>query len=247
MEKLLTIKEAAAFLNVSEMSLRRWTNAGKLPCFRVGGNKERRFTQQDLSHFLHQADPDMKPLGIGAHRVAASAHIAHFYQSRDECLTDGISYLGQGLVRGEKIVVVSTGTRLARLLGGLEDSGFPVNRLVRDGLIVTDTGQDTPAEQIRFMADVLHHDERANGCRLLGDMAWALARQWSLADVTVLENCTNSSLTQPNRLFLCQYDLEQFKASAALMAIETHSLTAYQGRLKSSPYFSSPLKNYCAC
>lgn len=237
MEKLLTIKEAAAFLNVSEMSLRRWTNAGKLPCFRIGGNKERRFTQQDLIRFLHQADPEMRPLGIGEQRVAASAHIAHFYRTMDECLADGISYLGMGLTRGEKIVVVSTGTRLPRLLGGLEDAGFPVSRLLRDGVIATDTGRDRPAEQVRFMADVLDHSDWANGCRLLGDMAWALERQWSLADLTVLENDTNSSLAQQNRLFLCQYDLERFKASTALMAMETHSLTAYQGRLESSPYF----------
>ncbi|MCL7489567.1 MAG: MEDS domain-containing protein [Desulfobulbaceae bacterium] len=237
MEKLLTIKEAAAFLNVSEMSLRRWTNADKLPCFRIGGNKERRFTQQDLIHFLHQTAPEMRPLGIGEHRVAASAHIAHFYRTMDECLADGISYLSKGLARGEKIVVVSTGTRLPRLLGGLEDLGFPVTRLISDGVIATDTGRERPAEQIRFMADALLDHDWTKGCRLLGDMAWALERQWSLADLTALENYTNSSLAHRNRLFLCQYDLEQFKASAAMMAIETHSLTAYQGRLKSSPYF----------
>src|SRR5207245_2886205 len=39
---LLDIREAAAFLRVSETSLRRWTNAGRLPCLRIGGRRERR-------------------------------------------------------------------------------------------------------------------------------------------------------------------------------------------------------------
>jgi excisionase family DNA binding protein len=40
-KRFLTISEAAEFLHVSEVSLRRWTNSGKLRCFRVGGRDER--------------------------------------------------------------------------------------------------------------------------------------------------------------------------------------------------------------
>ena len=35
--ELLNIKQAAQYLNVSEISIRRWTDAGKLACLRVGG------------------------------------------------------------------------------------------------------------------------------------------------------------------------------------------------------------------
>jgi len=41
--ELLDIGQAAAFLNVSEASLRRWTNSGRLVCLRVGQRRERRF------------------------------------------------------------------------------------------------------------------------------------------------------------------------------------------------------------
>jgi excisionase family DNA binding protein len=43
MEKLLNVKQAAELLNVSEMTVRRWTNAGLLACFRIGKKRERRF------------------------------------------------------------------------------------------------------------------------------------------------------------------------------------------------------------
>src|SRR6202162_1609456 len=52
---LLDIGEAARFLNVSETSLRRWTNAGVLQCLRIGQRRERRFRRADLLAFMeHQ-------------------------------------------------------------------------------------------------------------------------------------------------------------------------------------------------
>jgi len=35
--KFLTTAEAAKFLKVSEASIRRWSNDGKLKCYRIGG------------------------------------------------------------------------------------------------------------------------------------------------------------------------------------------------------------------
>src|SRR5947207_14887740 len=55
-QKFLTIAEAAAFLRVSETSLRRWTNSGKLRSFRVGGRNERRFLREDLLAFMPSVD-----------------------------------------------------------------------------------------------------------------------------------------------------------------------------------------------
>ena len=54
-EQLLDIQQAAQFLHVSETSLRRWTNSGRLACLRVGGKRERRFRRADLVAFMeHQ-------------------------------------------------------------------------------------------------------------------------------------------------------------------------------------------------
>ena len=51
-EPLLDIEQAARFLNVSETSLRRWTNDGRLACLRVGRRRERRFRRSDLLAFM---------------------------------------------------------------------------------------------------------------------------------------------------------------------------------------------------
>src|SRR6266446_4525824 len=64
--ELLDIAQAAAFLHVSQMSLRRWTNSGRLPCFRVGGRRERRFRRADLLAFLERSgEPIRAPQGPG--------------------------------------------------------------------------------------------------------------------------------------------------------------------------------------
>jgi excisionase family DNA binding protein len=51
-EDLLDIKQAARYLQVSETSLRRWTNSGQLACLRVGRKRERRFRRADLLAFM---------------------------------------------------------------------------------------------------------------------------------------------------------------------------------------------------
>src|SRR5258708_6028007 len=64
--ELLDIRQAAALLQVSAASLRRWTNAGLLASFRVGGRRERRFRRADLLAFLEShpaAGHTAPPLG----------------------------------------------------------------------------------------------------------------------------------------------------------------------------------------
>lgn len=237
MDTLLTIKEAALFLHVSEMSLRRWTNAGKLKCYRVGGKNERRFTRQDLECFL-RISKGRVPLGIGGGTVEDASHIAHFYKDADESVAEGIQYAACGLSRDESILIVSTDDRSARILSGLSDLGFPVDRLKRDGRIVTDNGRFNLNEQLQFLASTMADFPADKGYRLLGDMIWTVEKGWSLEEITRLEAEANRFLTGSNKLILCQYDLSYFGADGAMMAFDAHSLTIYRGEVKQSPYFT---------
>ena len=51
-DRLLTVKEVAAFLNVAEVTVRRMTGRGDLPCYRVGNRNERRFRMRDVEAYL---------------------------------------------------------------------------------------------------------------------------------------------------------------------------------------------------
>lgn len=239
MEKLLTIKEAAGFLNVSEMSLRRWTNSGKLKCYRVGGKNERRFTRKALENFL-QPNEKSVPLGISNTSVKDSSHIAHFYKDADESVAVGTGFLASGLSRGESTLLISPEDKSFRIFAGLNDLGYPVEKLKDDGLIVASEGHYNLSEQLEFMIELIANRTYNKGFRLLGDMLWAVEKGWNLAEINRLETKTNEILSGSNKLFLCQYDLAHFGAEGALMAFDTHSLTVYRGEVKQSPYFIEP-------
>lgn len=73
--ELLDIKAAAELLRVSETSLRRWTNDGRLGCLRVGLKRERRFRRTDLLAFLE--DNPARPRAELSPHAAHGSHAAH--------------------------------------------------------------------------------------------------------------------------------------------------------------------------
>src|SRR5512137_2714687 len=83
MERLLNIKEAAKILNVSEMTVRRWTNAGSLHCYRIGGKHERRFRIQDLQDYLEKGGVQVDaagqvPMGFEGLSVPDGSHMTQW-------------------------------------------------------------------------------------------------------------------------------------------------------------------------
>src|SRR4051812_43824984 len=92
-EELLDIKQAAGFLQVSETSLRRWTNAGRLACLRVGLRRERRFRRADLLAFMENQPAEL----------AAAAERSTSAQDRQGTVISGVP--------------VSYGTHLCALYG----------------------------------------------------------------------------------------------------------------------------------
>ena len=57
---LWTLEEVAKYLRVSPATVRRWTNAGELACFRLGGNRERRFSPDAVLSFIAQREQPAK-------------------------------------------------------------------------------------------------------------------------------------------------------------------------------------------
>ncbi|MCZ7665457.1 MAG: MEDS domain-containing protein [Thermoleophilia bacterium] len=234
--KLLTIREAAAFLSVSVMSVRRWTNAGTLKCYRVGSKDERRFRMEDLQAFIEGHRPAV-PLGIGGLELEGPAHISHFYRTEDESLDVGLAYVKQGLDLGELILVVAPEPRQLELLGRLEDLGAIVPVLLDQKILTMSSGLPTPEAQGAMVDDLLRKAKRWNGFRLLGDMVWTKAHRWGLETLAALESLTNRQRPGKQATFLCQYCLDDFSRDTAFMAMQTHDHTLYHGRLNASPYY----------
>ena len=246
MEKLLNVRQAAARLNVSQMTIRRWTNDGLLTCFRIGKKRERRFSEADLHAFLAgRTDPaaaataapalhrptdrtDGVSLGFANLHVPDGTHLTHLYLDRSEALGIQGFFVRQGLNIGETVMVVTPADRRDTLLDTLARDGIPVQDLIQQRQLVHSTGKQTPEQMNAFISRV--SSSAQSGFRLVGDMVWTTVAGWSLEQTKALEEGTNTRLA-PGLLFLCQYSLTDFSGAQTMMALETHGFSIYKTKL----------------
>ena len=236
MERLLDVKDAAGFLNVSEMTIRRWTNSGKLKCYRVGGKRERRFQMSALEELLHDSQNGrLKPLGFRGQKAPDGSHMTHFYSGNDEALGVSMRYLLEGAKRGEDLLVVMPPERSRELLENLDRQKHSFATWLKSGRLTVTAGMDSPEEMIRYLGEFA---TRTPTFRLLGDMIWTVRKGWDLAALSALERASNFMRPIGNGLLLCQYSLEDFSGQHVMMATELHPHTIYKGRLEKSPYYA---------
>lgn len=105
---LLDIQQAAKFLNVSETSLRRWTNDGRLTCLRLGKKKVRRFRHEDLLAFMLEQKAELSPSrdqnggrGLQAQgALSLQAHLCSLYRNDDGETRLANDFIDAGLEEG---------------------------------------------------------------------------------------------------------------------------------------------------
>ena len=234
-DTLLDINEAARFLNVSETSLRRWTNDGRLACLRVGRRRERRFRRADLLAFMEQqpverARHDASAIGGATHtmidrvEVPHGMHLCGLYGSVADrvrlavaFLTDGIGPRSACYVIGSLAFQSGVRSRLQQSRGSLEQD-IGEGRLVFAEHAATCDAQCEYFET-RFAAAV---KAGAVSLRLVGDM-WAFAKTKSMSELFDFETGF-SELIAPRFpvVTLCQYDVRRFTAVDVLTALKGH-------------------------
>lgn len=103
----LELSEAADFLGVHFTTLRRWANAGQVPCIRTPGGR-RRFSRAELTAFLaglHSAKLADPQAHAGPGLPAPVAHLSHtglsrepWYPRLDDAQRAAMRVEGQGLM-----------------------------------------------------------------------------------------------------------------------------------------------------
>src|SRR5215210_3911275 len=158
--ELLDIGEAARFLNVSETSLRRWTNAAALPCLRVGRRRERRFRRNDLLAFMeHQPSratrlDAQRALPVAGQLDLSSAlthgdHLSGFYASDLGLITLAVRFILDGLLEGSMVYVVASKRSNRRLARYLMEKRPALDRDIADNRLLFCEYQKGPKAQIR--------------------------------------------------------------------------------------------------
>jgi excisionase family DNA binding protein len=235
MNRLLNVKEAAEFLNVSEMSIRRWTNQGALKCYRVGGKKERRFYKDDLVAFLKDAkEQELIPLGFDGLELTDGSHVTHFYSGKNEALDHSLSYVLSGLGRDEKVLVVMPPDKSENLLSALAPQYPLLGRDLKDGRLIISQGKDSPKDMIRYLKSFIAN---AANFWVLGDMSWAIDKGWDMETLRELEQAPELNHPLKNGVIVCQYGLNDFSGAHIMMAAESHKQIIYKGAMEKSPHY----------
>jgi len=120
--ELLDISEAAQFLNVSETSLRRWTNSGELPCLRVGRRRERRFRRGDLVAFMERSDSRLTgttQLRNAPVTVARGDHLCGIYESEAGLISLTVPFLLDGLRKRSFCILIASKSTQSTILTNL--------------------------------------------------------------------------------------------------------------------------------
>ena len=258
--RLLTIEEAAQFLNVSKTSLRRWTRLGSLPCVRVGARRERRFQQEDLERLLNPdvlplprspaaSDRSIDPIAVLDEAAArgVARHVSLHHHDRDELWRLFRPYVLAHLERGAPMLYIQEDGARADVVARLAGEGFDAAALTARGLlrllVPTDaylrTGSFSAPRMIDFMESAIL-DLRALGHEAIlvsGEMTWYLSGAEGVTEMIPYEAALNDLLRRyPDVTIVCHYDMTRLPGNVNLGAICAHTHVQLPDRIVAGFY-----------
>jgi excisionase family DNA binding protein len=233
---LLDIAEAARFLNVSETSLRRWTNSGALLCLRIGRRRERRFRRADLLAFTERqparlsgadAEPATastpRPLGDSI-TVTQGGHLCALYDSELGRATLAVRFILEGLQEGSMVYVVASGRAANQLLGYLKEKRPSLEEDLNAGRLVFGEYEKTARAQIKDFEVQLNKAAAAGiqSFRVFGD-AWQMRKKGSAQRFAEYEAAYDQFIVRRYPVVtVCAYDVRRFSGVEVLEALKVH-------------------------
>jgi excisionase family DNA binding protein len=235
-EPLLDIKQAAEFLKVSEASLRRWTNSGRLACLRVGRRRERRFRRADLLAFLEEQAPpgEMDTLPtvelasrqvlIDGHALRHGTHLCGLFATEAGLVKLSASFVASGLTAQDRCVLLLRPKARRSVLHQLEKRHPSVTAAVKAGHLVFAEYQSTIEAQYDYLRASLAAAilAGARSLRVVGDIA-DFAEHLGTAGLSDYENGYVHGIAERFPVVtLCAYDVRRFSGLDILNAFKAH-------------------------
>lgn len=262
---LLTIEEAANYLSVSKISLRRWTNSGRLRCFRVGVRGQRRFSKAELEKFLaeegtapRQAATAARHPGVDAPWSRATAaradgdnHISLHFSNTEDQYRMFHPYLLKHVRLGAPILYIHDSTPRARLMSLMRAEGIDPDQLMGRGLLRLIPSTDAYLRSGGFSADrTLAFIENATRemlsgastkALLTGEMSWYFSGAKGVAGILEYERRVNRLTAKyPGVTLICQYSIKRFDSAMTLGALCAHPVVELPDRTVRGFYNAHP-------
>ena len=215
--ELLDIREAAALLRVSETSLRRWTNAGRLPCLRVGGRRERRFRRGDLLAFLSgEAATGPSP---------ARSHFCGLYTSDLSRVREAAAFLAaERRPRTLSLLVAAPDVQRA-VIEMLERDRPAIHNDLETGRLALAEYRDSPPAQLEYWGTRMRTALEAGVSRVhvVGDVSGGALGRLPFAEILEYEGEYERSIARRFPVTtLCQYDARAISGLDAAGLLQCH-------------------------
>lgn len=220
-EPLLDIEQAARFLNVSETSLRRWTNDGRLACLRVGRRRERRFRKADLLAFM-ETQPKKSSRTAGP--PSPGTHVCGLYSSDEGQVQQALGFLAGGFPPGTVTVLVGNAEARARILAGLKRVHPDLDRVVAEGQLVLCDSAPTAGDQLAWWEACIGEAVRGGATlvRAIGQ-AGEFAQGATGEELRQVESEYDRRIAQRYPVVtMCQYDARRISGPLVLDALRAH-------------------------
>src|SRR6266513_1511032 len=199
--ELLDIREAAELLRVSETSLRRWTDAGRLPCLRIGGRHERRFRRGDLLAFVGSESGTVPP--------PPTNHLCGLYTSELSRTREAAAFLAAGLQLGGRcLLLAATGVQRA-VIELLERECPSIKGDLKTGRMVLGEYRDSATAQLEFWRVRLRSavNDGMSRVHVVGDVSDGDLGRLTFANILEYEAEYSRSIAAGFPVTtLCQYD-----------------------------------------
>jgi excisionase family DNA binding protein len=215
---MLNTAEAARLLRVSQASIRRWADSGRLRSSRVGGRRERRFQESDLVAFLEGGQPGGEhSVSIGGIAVPVPGHTASFYTTDEGGLRLSLPFLAEGLRLGQPCILVAAEPYVSRYRAALGDAA-------RSGLTIVAFHGGTATEAITEWEDRFAQlvAGGAKVIRAVGEMAAERTMFDSEEEMLRYEEAFQLMSKRYPVAVICQYDVRAFDGVALVRALKAH-------------------------
>jgi transcriptional repressor of dcmA and dcmR len=215
-DDLLDIKQAAQFLNVSETSLRRWTNAGRLACVRVGRKRERRFRRADLLAFVEE-----QPAG-----ARAVTHLCGLYASELTRAKLAADFLADAFQPGSVTHLAAAPAVRDQIVEHLERRRPAIPADIKAGrLVFVECPASRQAQDLLDYWDGMFAAARRAGARslrMVGDVSGGPALQLARNELVEYERLYNELAQRLRVPTLCLYDVRHSSGLDVLDVLQCH-------------------------
>ncbi len=215
---MLNTAEAARFLRVSQASIRRWADSGRIPVSRVGGRRERRFKESDLVAFLDRSRTQTEAaVNVGGAQVSAPGHLASFYSSDEGGMRLSIPFLADGLRHGQPSILVAAEPMVSRYTAAL-------NLRPGNEFTAVSFGGGTAVMAIAEWEQRLS-ELVAGGAtliRIVGEMSSERDMFDSEEEMLRYEEALDLMSRRYPVIVICQYDARAFTGVALVRAFKAH-------------------------